>query len=349
MFPQAFSLHQLGWRAFFFQQLTLEDLERGYPARVSGVHRDRLSVLSERGQAHVALCHCSDDTAVTVGDWLLIEQDGQRVLRALERHSVIMRLAAGRVTRAQPIAANIDTLFVVTSCNAEFNASRLERYLSLAFAARIEPAVLLTKADLCADPEDYARRAREVAPQVSIVTLNATDAASTVALEEWLGEGRSVALVGSSGVGKSTLINTLTGEASCTTSAIREADAKGRHTTTARQLVAMPGGAWLIDTPGMRTIKIGAAAAGVSAVFDDLEALARTCRYRDCSHEGDPGCALAAAVASGSLEARRFTSYLKLRRETAQAARTLRERREIERRLGRLYKRAQERRNRRGS
>jgi ribosome biogenesis GTPase / thiamine phosphate phosphatase len=345
MSSQVFSLHQLGWRAFFFQQLTLEDLERGYPARVSGVHRDRLAVLSERGQAHVVLRAGFDDQGVTVGDWLLIEQDGPHVLRVLERLSVIMRLAAGRVTRAQPIAANVDTLFVVTSCNAEFNASRLERYLALAFAARIEPAVLLTKADLCADPQDYARRAREVASQVSIVTLNATDAAATEALEEWLGEGRSVALVGSSGVGKSTLINTLTGEDSCVTSAIREADAKGRHTTTARQLIAMPGGAWLIDTPGMRTIRMGTAAAGVSAVFDDLEALARTCRYRDCSHEGDLGCALAAAVAAGSLEARRLTSYLKLRRETAQAARTLRERREIERRLGKLYKHVQERRN----
>jgi ribosome biogenesis GTPase / thiamine phosphate phosphatase len=217
MFPQAYSLHQLGWRAFFFQQLTLEDLERGYPARVSGVHRDRLAVLSERGQAHVALRTGSDDTAVTVGDWLLIEEDGPRVLRVLERHSVIKRLAAGRVTRAQPIAANVDTLFLVTSCNAEFNVSRLERYLAVAIEARIEPAILLTKADLCADPEYYARRAREAAPQVSIVTLNATDAASTLALEEWLGEGRSVALVGSSGVGKSTLINTLTGEASCVT------------------------------------------------------------------------------------------------------------------------------------
>lgn len=339
------SLAQLGWRAFYAQQLTLEDLDAGFPARVSSVHRNRIDVLREGGELSVTLpssLAIDGEASVTVGDWVLVEATAPRVMRLLDRASLIARVAAGSERRQQPIAANLDTLFIVTSCNADFNASRLERYLSIAFEARIEPVIVLTKTDMCADPGIYVAQATAVAPTVAVVALNALAENSVPALAPWLGAAQTVAFVGSSGVGKSTLVNTLSASARQHTSGIREDDARGRHTTTSRQLIAMPGGAWLIDTPGMRELKIGAAESGVSAVFDDVEALTRSCRYRDCSHAGDEGCALQAALDAGEIDERRVASYLKLQREAANAARTVRERRERERFFGRQYKAVQD-------
>lgn len=339
------SLSQLGWRPFYAQQLTLADLDAGFPARVASVHRGRIDVLHEGGEASVTLpgtLLADGDTAVTVGDWVLVESGTDRILRLLERASLIARIAAGSQHQVQPIAANLDTLFIVSSCNADFNLSRLERYLSVALDARVEPVILLTKADLCSDPREYLDQVAGIARNVAAVALNALGKETLKALAPWLGIGQSVAFVGSSGVGKSTLVNTLTASAPQATAGIREDDARGRHTTTARQLIAMPGGAWLIDTPGMRELKIGAVESGVSAVFDDVEALARACRYRDCRHAGDEGCALQAALERGDIDERRVTSYLKLQREAANAARTTHERRERERFFGRQQKAVQE-------
>ena len=339
-----FTLDQLGWRSAYFQQLTLRDLEVAFPARVCSVHRSGLIVLCERGELSVTLPGTSssgDGPTATVGDWALIEHDAPRVLRVLERQTVIERLAAGTEQRVQPISANLDALFVVTSCNDDFNLSRLERYLAVAFDARVEPVIVLTRADLCTDVDRYVDEARTVASSVAIVAVNATQLATLDALGGWLLSGHTVAFVGSSGVGKSTLVNTLIGQDAQATSGIREDDSRGRHTTTARQMFALPGGAWVIDTPGMRELRIGAIDAGVSEVFDDIELLARQCRFRDCGHEGDEGCAIDAAVADGRLDARRLSSFLKLQREAANAARTVRERRERERHFGRVHRSAQ--------
>jgi ribosome biogenesis GTPase len=342
----SYSLAQLGWRACFAQQLTIDDLTGSFPARICGVHRSGLTALSELGEAHLIVPSRLQTATPTVGDWVLVERATPRVERLLERQSLLSRLAAGQEQREQAIAANIDTLFVVTSCNDDFNPSRLERYLAVALDAHIEPVVVLTKADLCDRPDDYLERARAIAGRAQVVSVDATSTVACSALAHWLSSGQTVAFVGSSGVGKSTLVNTLQGQQTRSTAAIREHDSKGRHTTTARSMLELPGGAWVIDTPGIRELKIGAVDEGISAAFREIEHLARRCRFRDCNHEGDRGCALQAAVADGSLEARRLRSYLKLQREAANAARTLHERRERERQFGRLCRDAQRERRR---
>jgi ribosome biogenesis GTPase len=335
------SLSQLGWRAHFSQQLTIEDLERFTPARVVSVQRSGLTLWSEHGESHAPAATLARLVA-TVGDWVLADLESNRVERLLERSSLLARMAAGSEQRTQPIAANIDTLFVVTSCNDDFNASRLERYLALAHDAHIDPIIVVTKRDLCADVDELLAELEEIAPDIPAMAVNATDPMSTRCLSDWLTAAATIAFVGSSGVGKSTLVNTLTGVATLTTGGIREHDSKGRHTTTARQMIAMPGGAWLIDTPGMRELKVGAIGQGIRATFDDVEALARHCKFRDCRHQRDVGCAVLAAITAGTLSERRLTNYLKLQREAQHATQSVFERREASRRFGRMHKVLQE-------
>jgi ribosome biogenesis GTPase len=334
------SLGQLGWRAFYSQQLTLDDLQAAFPARVLSVHRSGAYVVAEAGAANVVFPGALVPPP-TVGDWVLVEHDAPRVLRVLGRQSLIERIAAGCAPHSQSIAANVDTLFIATSCNDEFSESRLERYFVLAREARVEPVVLLTKADLADDVERYEAAARAVGGRAEALSLDARSTNARTMLRPWLAPGQTVAFIGSSGVGKSTLVNALLGAPEQSTSAIREHDAKGRHTTTARHMFALPGGAWVIDTPGMRELRLPAAERGVSAVFEDVEHIAQGCRFRDCRHDGDSGCAVLAAVAASRLDARRLANYLKLQREAANAARSVRERRERERHFGRLHRSAQ--------
>jgi ribosome biogenesis GTPase len=343
MFTEKLTLDQLGWRAFYSSQLTLDDLAAGQIARVSAVHRGRIEALTEDGLVEVivaAMRDADDGLAVTVGDWILVEAATGRLLRVLDRQSVIARMAAGEQQRRQAIAANVDTAFVVTSCNDDFNLSRLERYLAVVLDARVAPVIVLTKVDLCPDPQGYLDEARRIAGDAAVVAVDATSADVATALGDWLGAGQTVVFIGSSGVGKSTLANSLVGEARLATAGIREDDAKGRHTTTSRQLIRMPAGAWLIDVPGMRELKIGAVTTGLRSAFEDLETLARTCRFRDCEHDQDEGCALRQAVADGSLDPRRLRSFLKLRREAARAAQAEHERRATIRRTGRIRKKS---------
>jgi ribosome biogenesis GTPase len=290
----SFPLDQLGWSGFYSQKLTLHDLSAGYPARVSSVQRSHVTVLCERGALEVVVPRRLAASAVAIGDWLLIEHEAPRVLRVLERRSLISRMAAGTGKQMQAIAANLDTLLVVTSCNDDFNLARLERYLTLARHGQVEPVIVLTKADLCTDVEKFAAQARTIARDIAVLSMNATAHAQTGALAPWLGRGQTVAFVGSSGVGKSTLVNTLLASDLQATCGIREHDAKGRHTTTSRQMFALPAGAWVIDTPGMRELRLGAMEDAVGAVFDDIEALTQECRFRDCHHRNDAGGAIGA-------------------------------------------------------
>ncbi|HEY0943509.1 MAG TPA: ribosome small subunit-dependent GTPase A [Steroidobacter sp.] len=339
MSSSTFSLARLGWRPFHSQQLTLDDLETAHPARVTGVHRSALTVVSEQGTTTVSVppqLLGSLERPITVGDWVLIERDAARVQRTIAPYSLIKRQGAGSGHRLQPIAANLDTLFVVTSCNDDFNLSRLERYLALAFEGRVEPVIVITKADLCDQPETYIEQASSVSTTAPVIALNAMDDTAATALAPWLQSGQTVAFVGSSGVGKSTLVNTLLGQSLQETRGIREDDSRGRHTTTSREMFPLDSGAWVIDTPGMRELKVGAIDSGLRTVFDDIESLARECHFRDCRHESEAGCAVLAAVAAGTLDPRRLANYHKLQREAALAEMSIRERRARDRQFGRM-------------
>lgn len=265
-----------------------------------------------------------------VGDWLLVE--GRKAVALLPRRSAIKRGAAGEHYQQQLIAANVDTVFVVCGLDADFNPRRIERYLLLVRGGGVEPVVVLTKADQAeaADaevlPGAMAALVELAAQGVAVRAVNARDAESVAALNPWLQPGRTAVLVGSSGAGKSTLTNTLLGFERMKTGEVRESDSRGRHTTTHRALIPLPAGACLIDTPGMRELK-PTGEEDVAENFSDVEALAEQCRFRDCKHAREPGCAVRAAIEAGKLDPQRFANYLKLSDEVAGAANRLATRR----------------------
>lgn len=331
-------LSQLGWQPLFQQQLTLDDYEQTTVARVMAHHRSGYTLQTEQGQNHLEIHHSLP--AMTVGDWLLLDHD-RRFVRLLERSSLFSRKAAGSKVAEQYIAANVDTLFIVCSLNQDFNLSRIERYLALAREANVEPVIVLTKQDLCDDSDDKRAAVQALDPMMMVETVNALDASSYGALGGWCKTGKTVAFMGSSGVGKSTLINTLMGESVQQTGTIREDDSKGRHTTTSRSLHFMPSGAVLIDTPGMRELQLADCESGVNETFADIEELGRQCRFSDCQHHGEPGCAVQQALDNGELDYRRVNNYFKLLAEQARNSATLSEQRAKSKQLGKLYRSVQ--------
>lgn len=330
-------LAAFGWSNFFQSQLAAEDRDSLVPVRVLAVHRNALEVAGPGYDGRVPPLVAEDpEDEATVGDWLLIDGAGHAPRRVLERKSLFKRRAAGTRVRVQLIAANVDTLLIVTSCNQDFNIARLERYLALAREAAVAPVVVITKADLADDPARYAAAAQKVMPGLLVECLDGRDQAAAAVLAPWCGAGQTVALVGSSGVGKSTLVNTLTGTAALATAAIREDDSRGRHTTSGRSLHRLAGGGWLLDTPGMREIQLADAGEGIEDVFADIAAVARGCRFHDCRHQGEPGCAVEAAVAEGALDGERVARFAKLAAEDARNSEAVHERKARERVFGRL-------------
>lgn len=257
-----------------------------------------------------------------VGDYVLADcadPDTAVIHRVLPRKSLFMRKAAGTSKTEQVVAANIDTVFLCMSLNNDFNLRRLERYLAVAWESGADPVVLLTKADLCGDVPQKQAEVESIAMGVTILTTSAMESDGYRQIMPYVTEGRTVAFVGSSGVGKSTLINRLLGEERLATDGLRNDD-KGHHTTTHRELLVLPNGAMVIDTPGMRELGMWDAASGVEQTFADIEALAARCRFRNCSHTSEPGCAVRDAIRRGELDGGRWQSYQKLKNENAYAA-----------------------------
>jgi ribosome biogenesis GTPase / thiamine phosphate phosphatase len=319
-----FLLHELGWSSFFQQHLKTGDSR--LPARVLEEQRSAYRVACEAGEllAEVAghlRFEASAAGLPAVGDWVLIDarpDEGRATIHdVLPRRSKFSRKAAGQETTEQIAAANIDTVFVMTSLNGDLNPRRIERYLATIWESGAQPVVLLAKADLCDDPAPAIEAVAGVAFGVPIHVLSSVTGAGLDQLDEYLQPGRTVALLGSSGVGKSTLINRLIGHDAQRVRAIREDDDRGRHTTTARRLFLLPGRGMLIDTPGIRELQLWDAGDGLSQTFNDIERLAQDCRFRDCGHESEPGCAVQSALRKNEIGAERFESYLKLRRELA--------------------------------
>lgn len=333
-----FSLPQLGWQPYFQQQLTLEDYEQNRIARVSAHHRSGYELLCEQGLLSLPIHHSLPH--MTVGDWILIDSSNQFV-RLLERRSLFRRKAAGPKAAEQFIASNIDTVFVVCSLNQDFNLSRIERYLSIAHEAEVEAVVILTKADLCNDADEKRAQVQAIDQMLMVEVVNALDQESTQCLLSWCKLSKTVAFLGSSGVGKSTLVNTLMDNQLQSTGSIREDDSKGRHTTTSRTLHMMPSGALLLDTPGMRELQLTDCESGVAETFSDIEDIVKQCRFSDCQHQNEPGCAINKALESDTIDRRRVENYFKLMREQARNMATISEQRAHSKQLSKMYRTVQ--------
>ena len=301
-------LAALGWQPFFADQVDTETTAP--PIRITEVHRNGL-----RGRGIDLQPLLPPSVQATVGDWLLFDAETPSASRVLERKSLIKRRAPGIERQIQLIAANIDTVFIVSSCNLDFNIARLERYVALVLDAGVAPVILLTKADLCDAPETYAEQARTISDLVPVVFLNAKFDEPKVKLAQWCHSGQTVAFLGSSGVGKSTLTNALIEEEVAKTQGIREDDARGRHTTTRRQLHLIPDGCAVIDTPGMRELQLTDAGYGVATLFPDLYEISTQCKFRDCTHTIEPGCAVRAAAENGTVDPERLARWEKLTAE----------------------------------
>ena len=286
----------------------------GNVARVCEVHREKLTVLSATGEIEVTLNTGMSSGDVAVGDWIMLDPISKSLLSILPRKSTIRRKVAGSESDEQLIAANVDTLFIVTSCNADFNIARLERYLALAASGDIRPVIVLTKADLTDSADNYMHEAARLSAIVTVIAVNARDPKSLDQLVSWLRNDETGVLVGSSGVGKSTILNAMTG-AESSTQEIREDDAKGRHTTTSRSLKRTRTGGWLIDTPGIRQLALVDGGEAIDKVFSEISDLVEHCRFSDCSHEIEPGCAVRAAIDRGDIDTDRVERWRKLHRE----------------------------------
>jgi ribosome biogenesis GTPase len=335
-------LARYGWDAAW-EQTFADHAEAGAePARVTLAHTHIYTVVTESGDRlarvtgryrHIAR---EQHDFPVVGDWVFgrLEQSGERmqIRGLLPRRTRVTRKVAGETTGQQVVAANIDTIFIVMGCDADFNLRRLERYLVLTRESGAAPVVILNKADRVADPQVRKEETRAVVPDVPIHLLSAKTGLGFDELARELHPGRTIALLGSSGVGKSSIINRFVGHEVLRTADVRQSDERGRHTTRHRQLVRLANGAMVIDSPGMRELQLWEATDGLNVAFDDIEAVAGGCRFRDCTHRSEPGCAVREAVESRVLPPERLEGYLKLAEERRRLEERIEEKRWREKR-----------------
>ncbi len=315
----------------------------GVPARITAQHKDRYEIVCPRGITFARLkageYYAGGETFPTVGDYVTvdyIENGDSRILATLPRKTVFTRREPGPVPREQAIAANFDYVFILQSLNENFNLKRLERYLTLAWQSGAVPVILLTKADLAEDPAAFLAQAERVAPGVAACALSVRTGYGLDGLKPYLRPGKTLVFLGSSGVGKSSLVNALAGEEIMTTGGVRETDGRGRHTTTHRQLIRLNNGTLIIDTPGMRELGMWETSEGLESAFADVERYLGKCRFSDCRHEREPGCAIRAAIAAGELEESRWESYRKLQAESVDREEMLRRKREWQKSIAKV-------------
>jgi ribosome biogenesis GTPase len=321
-------IEQYGWSDELARAFGPQFLAGHTPGRIVAQHRDSYLVATDAGELRASasgrlLREAREVGLPAVGDWAALSLDlAQRtstVHAILPRRTAFVRRAANSVRDMQVIAANIDVAFIVTSLNADLNPRRIERYLAAAWQSGARPVVVLTKADLCADPQGAAAQVTALAAGRRVLVVSARQGLGLDALRAEVKCGETCVLIGSSGAGKSTLVNGLLGEERMATQAIRDADDKGRHTTSHRQLVLLPGGRLILDTPGIREVGLVDADDGVSVVFDDIERLTQDCRFNDCGHSHEPGCAVREALQNGALDPARWANFQKLSLESTAA------------------------------
>ena len=307
----------------------------GIPARVTAVHKEWHEIVCQHGMTHAKLkskeYYAGNELFPTAGDFVMInyiENGDSQIIATLPRRTVFSRRDPGPVPRDQAVAANFDYVFIMQSLNHNFNPKRLERYLTLAWQSGATPVVLLTKADLVEDYWDYLTQVERVAAGVNTHVVSAHTGYGLQRLNAYLQPGKTVVFLGSSGVGKSSLVNALAGEEIMAVNAIREEDSRGRHTTTHRQLIRLKNGVMIIDTPGMRELAMWDVSEGLGDAFADVEKFLGKCRFSDCRHESEPGCAIRAAISAGELDEARWESYRKLKEEAVDKEEMLRRKRE---------------------
>ena len=307
----------------------------GIPARVTAQHKERYEIFCAYGITHARLkasaYYAGTALFPTVGDFVMInhvENGDSQIIATLPRRTFFSRREPGPIPRDQAVAANFDYVFIMQSLNQDFNPKRLERYLTLGWQSGATPVILLTKADLADDYWDYLMQVERVATGVNTHVVSAHMGQGLSRLNAYLQPGKTVVFLGSSGVGKSSLVNALAGEEIMAVSAIREDDSKGRHTTTHRQMIRLSSGVMIIDTPGMRELGMWDVSEGLNDAFADVEAFLGKCRFSDCRHEGEPGCAIRAAMDAGELDVQRWESYRKLKEEAVDKAEMLRRKNE---------------------
>ena len=307
----------------------------GIPARVTAVHKERYEIVCDRGITHARLktreYFVDTQDFPTAGDFVMIqhiENGDSLILATLPRKTFFSRREPGPIPRDQAVAANFDYVFSLQSLNHDFNPKRMERYLTLSWQSGATPVILLTKADLIDDYWDYLTQVERVAAGVNTHVISARTGQGLSRLNAYLQPGKTVVFLGSSGVGKSSLVNALAGREIMAVSEIREDDSKGRHTTTHRQLLLLPSGAMVIDTPGMRELGMWDVSEGLGDAFADVEAFLGKCRFSDCTHQREPGCAIRAAIEAGELDISRWESYRKLQEEAVDKEEMLRRKRE---------------------